>query len=77
MISGVTRLVCKLHTESEPLHVAQVTPQQFSQLDNRSQQIRVVDDVPLALIVEAVQGVMLIAVLVFAARATQSSRRAA
>ncbi len=47
------------------------------QLADRSRQIRVVDDVPLPIIVEAVQGVVLIAVLVFAARATQSSRRAA
>ena len=55
-----------------PLH-----PNQHTQLVHRPHQIGVDHDVRLAIIVEAVQGVVLIAVLVFAASATQSSRRAA
>ena len=36
------------------------------QLAHRSQQIRVVDDVPLAIRVQAIQGEVLVAVLIFA-----------
>ena len=48
-------------------YVTQITTQQQRQLAHRSQQIiRVVDDVPLAILIEAVQRVVTIAVLIFA-----------